>query len=127
MPIAALQMTATPTDYLGEPSAALGKIIAEINLRARTGAAVITIVRNGKPTTILSAFCRRPLTCRKVQSGHPGSWQGAFFPKRAWPKPRLMGVSIFLHGFFEIGGAAVERDSIGHRQVPVSFTACKEA
>ncbi len=49
MPMAALQMTATRTDYLAETSGGLGKTIAEINLRARTGAAVITIVRNGKP------------------------------------------------------------------------------
>ena len=49
--VAALQMTATRTHYIGETSPALGKTIAEINLRALTGVTIIAIVRNGKPHT----------------------------------------------------------------------------
>jgi CPA2 family monovalent cation:H+ antiporter-2 len=49
--LAALQTTATRTHHLGEPSPAVGKTIAEINLRALTGVTIIAIVRNGKPHT----------------------------------------------------------------------------
>lgn len=49
--LAALQTTATRTHYLGELSPAVGKTIAEINLRALTGVTIIAIVRNGKPLT----------------------------------------------------------------------------
>ncbi len=49
--LAALQKTATRTHYLGELSPAVGKTVAEINLRALTGVTIIAIVRNGKPHT----------------------------------------------------------------------------
>ncbi len=48
---AALQMTGTRTHYLAATSPALGKTIAEIDLRARTGVTIIAIVRKGKPHT----------------------------------------------------------------------------
>jgi CPA2 family monovalent cation:H+ antiporter-2 len=49
--VAALQVTATRTHYLGETSPAAGQTIAELNLRARTGVMIIAVVRNGKPGT----------------------------------------------------------------------------
>ena len=46
-----LERTATQTYYLAEDSAASGKTIAEVNLRAVTGCMIIAVVRAGKPTT----------------------------------------------------------------------------
>jgi len=46
-----LRLTATKTFYLSEESVAVGKTIAEINLRARTGVTIIAVVRDGKPAT----------------------------------------------------------------------------
>lgn len=46
-----LQLTATRTHYLSEGAAACGKSIAELDLRAVTGATIIAVVRDGKPTT----------------------------------------------------------------------------
>ena len=45
------RLTATKTHYIGEGSAAVGKTIAEINLRARSGVTIIAVVRGGKPNT----------------------------------------------------------------------------
>jgi len=45
-----LERTTTQTYYLGEKSFAIGKTLAEIDLRKRTGCSVIAIVRAGNPT-----------------------------------------------------------------------------
>jgi CPA2 family monovalent cation:H+ antiporter-2 len=45
------RLTATKTYYIGEGSAAVGKTIAELNLRARSGVTIIAVVRGGKPNT----------------------------------------------------------------------------
>lgn len=50
-----LRLTATKTFYISEDSAAAGKSIAELNLRARTGVTIIAVVREGKPATNPSA------------------------------------------------------------------------
>ncbi|MCX8065173.1 MAG: cation:proton antiporter [Candidatus Hydrogenedentes bacterium] len=44
-----LQQTTTQTYYLGENSSVIGKNLAEIDLRRKTGCSVIAVVRNGKP------------------------------------------------------------------------------
>lgn len=49
------RLTATKTYYIGEDSAAAGKTIAELNLRARSGVTIIAVVRGGKPATNPSA------------------------------------------------------------------------
>lgn len=46
-----LQATVTRTHYVTSDSHAVGKTIAELNLRALTGASIIAAVRNGKPLT----------------------------------------------------------------------------
>ncbi len=45
-----LERTTTQTYYLGEKSFAVGKTLAEIDLRKKTGCSVIAIVRAGVPT-----------------------------------------------------------------------------
>lgn len=45
------RLTATQTYYISDKSLAVDKSIAEVNLRARSGASIIAIVREGKPTT----------------------------------------------------------------------------
>ena len=45
------RLTATKTYYIGEESAAVGKTIAGLNLRARSGVTSIAVVRGGKPNT----------------------------------------------------------------------------
>lgn len=45
------RLTATKTYYIGDESAAVGKTIAELNLRARSGVTIIAVVRGGKPNT----------------------------------------------------------------------------
>jgi CPA2 family monovalent cation:H+ antiporter-2 len=46
-----LQATVTRTHFVTSDSHAAGKTIAELNLRALTGASIIAAVRNGKPLT----------------------------------------------------------------------------
>lgn len=46
-----LEATATQTVVLTEDSPARGKTIRELDLRARSGATIIAVVRQGKPTT----------------------------------------------------------------------------
>ena len=46
-----LERTATQTFYLADDAYACGQTLAQLNLRALTGCAVIAIVRSGKPTT----------------------------------------------------------------------------
>jgi CPA2 family monovalent cation:H+ antiporter-2 len=46
-----LQATVTRTHYVTSESLAVGKSIAELNLRALTGASIIAAVRNGRPMT----------------------------------------------------------------------------
>ncbi len=45
-----LERTTTQTYYLGENSIAVGKTLAEIDLRKKTGCSVIAVVRAGAPT-----------------------------------------------------------------------------
>lgn len=45
------RLTATQTHYVGEDSPMVGKTLAEINLRQRTGATIIAVVRDGHATT----------------------------------------------------------------------------
>lgn len=45
------ELTATRTHYLSEGSAACGKTLAHVNLRAETGVTAIAVVRKGTPVT----------------------------------------------------------------------------
>ena len=47
----ALQVTATRTHYIAADSIAVGATFRDLDLRAKTGASVIAVVRNGKPWT----------------------------------------------------------------------------
>jgi CPA2 family monovalent cation:H+ antiporter-2 len=49
--LAVLQQTVTRTHYLGETCPAVGKSIAETDMRAQTGVTIIAVVRNGQPHT----------------------------------------------------------------------------
>lgn len=46
-----LEETATETHYVNEGTTANGQTIAQLNLRARAGASIIAVVRDGKATT----------------------------------------------------------------------------